>query len=65
MKTIIKTSTGQYLKYMNGEFYTSEIPGIISGDATLESLIKYAKMFDNVDLDVSDVEIKDCEIILK
>lgn len=50
---------------MNGEFYTSEIPGIISGDATLESLIKYAKMFDNVDLDVSDVEIKDCEIILK
>ena len=65
MKTIIKTNTGEYLKYMNGEFYTSEIPIIISGDATLESLTKYAMMFDNVDLDVSDVEIKECELIIK
>lgn len=65
MRTIIKKSTGQYLKYMNGEFYTSEIPGIISGDATLDSLTKYAKIFDNVDLDVSDVEIKNCKIVLE
>ena len=65
MKTIIKKSTGQYLKYINGEFFISEIPGIISESANIESLIKYAKMFDNVELDVSDVEIKECEIIIK
>ena len=65
MKTIIKTSTGEYLHFLNGEFYTSEIPCIISSEATIEYLIKYAKMFDNVDLDVSDVEIKECELIIK
>lgn len=52
-----KTTTKDWLKYMDGEFYTSMHPVLISDEATLEELQKYAKNFDGVDLDVSDVEI--------
>lgn len=65
MKTILKKSTGEYLHFLNGEFYTSEIPCIISSEATIESLIEYTKMIGGDVLDVSDAEIKECELIIK
>lgn len=57
MYTLRKKSTKDWLKYMDGEFYTSMHPVLISDQASLEELQEYAKNFDGVDLDISDVEI--------
>lgn len=64
-KTIIKKSTNEYAIYNGGQFYTSTCPQIIAETATPQALKDYAKSFDNVDLDLSDYEIIEIEIIRK
>lgn len=66
-KTIIKKSTGEWLRYMSGEWCTSDTPYIYPMTLTEKGLKKYAKEYDNVpNLDMSDVKIVEVEIkILK
>jgi hypothetical protein len=68
MKTIINKKTKEFCKYYNGYVYTSTIPAIISGDASMEDLIRVANIYDNVlagEVDWDLYEIVEVDVVIK
>lgn len=67
MKVIVKKGKENegYYRYLNGRFQLTITPFIHPNTANEKAFIKYAKMFDNVDLDFSDYEFREIEIKLK
>lgn len=64
-KTIVRKSTGEYIHYMDGILYGCSRPKLIADDASLEDLKRIARDYDDTDLDISDLEIKEVELIIK
>ena len=66
-KILIRKSTGEFLKYVDGDFFSGDTPTLLSDQATLETLVQYAQQFDNTDITelIDDLEIKSCKIIIE
>jgi len=66
-KTLVKKETGEFIKYLNGDFYSGDIPTLLSDDATLETLVSYAQQFDDTDITplLDEIELKPCKIIIE
>lgn len=66
-KVLIRKETGEYLKYLNGDFYSGDLPTLLTDEATLDALADYAKNFDDTDITplLDEIELKNCKIVIE
>lgn len=65
MKVLINKKTGEYGCYRDGIIWGTSNPHIYPDTANEEELKRYAKMFDDAELDMKDYEFKEIEITIK
>jgi len=64
---LVRKGTNEFLKYLNGDFYSGDLPTLLTDEASLDTLVDYAKQFDDTDIAplLHEIELKNCKIIIE